>query len=113
MNKINKYECEKCNFKTNIKSRWESHIRTELHITGTRKKRSDCKEPLQCDRCEYKTKNKTLLIQHKLNEHASIEERKKEFRYYCENCDYGTFSIDLYNRHIQTDKHKKYEIRRN
>lgn len=37
-----------------------------------------------------------------------IEEREKEFTYYCKNCDHGTFSKDLHERHLQTEKHKKY-----
>jgi hypothetical protein len=34
---MNKYICEKCNYKTNITSRWNSHILTELHINGIKK----------------------------------------------------------------------------
>lgn len=111
MDEKSKYICEKCKFESNIKSRWNAHINTELHKTGKRKKRIDIKEPFKCNNCEYQTKNKTLLIQHQLNAHADIKERQKKFRYYCKNCDYGTFSIDLYNRHIETDKHKKSIIR--
>ena len=57
----NKYNCEKCNFKCNTKARWNAHINTQLHITGQRKKRNDYKEPLQCNKCEYKTKNRMIL----------------------------------------------------
>ena len=53
----NKYKCEKCNYGCNIPSRWEAHIKTTLHKTGQKKKRSDYKEPLKCEKCEYKTKN--------------------------------------------------------
>ena len=72
-----KYICEKCNFKCNITQGWKAHIKTSLHLTGERKKRKDIKEPLKCEKCEYKTKNKHLLLQHKLNEHATKEEREK------------------------------------
>lgn len=102
----NKYNCEKCNFKTNIKARWENHIDTELHKTGQRKKRCDFKEPLKCDMCSYETKNKTTLLKHKLNNHSSKEERLNNFKYYCKLCDYGTFSIDSFNIHNNTEKHK-------
>ena len=73
-----------------------------MHLTGERKKRKDIKEPLKCD---YKTKNIQLLLQHRLNEHGTIIEREKEFKYYCKICDYGTISKDIYERHINTDKH--------
>ena len=109
----NKYICEKCNFKSNIKSRWNAHINTELHKTGERKKRKDIKEPLKCEQCEYKTKNKLTLLQHKLNNHSNIIEREKEFKYYCKNCDYGTISKDLYDNHLNTERHKKYDLRHN
>ena len=98
-----KYICDKCEFKCNIISRWELHIKTEKHKTGHRKIRSDYKEPYKCEKCEYKTKNKLMLLQ--------IEEREKEFNYYCKKCDYGTISKDLYEKHINTEEHKKYDIR--
>jgi hypothetical protein len=106
-----KYICEKCNFKCNITQGWEAHIKTSLHLTGERKKRKDIKEPLKCEKCNYQTKNKQLLLQHKLNEHGTIGEREKEFKFYCKKCDYGTISKDLYERHINTEKHKKIEKR--
>jgi hypothetical protein len=106
-----KYICENCNFKVNIKTRWENHIMTEKHLLGQRKKRSDYKTPLKCEKCNYMTKNKTTLIQHYLNEHATIKERKEKFRYYCKDCDFGTFSIDLINVHNDTIKHKKQILR--
>lgn len=106
-----KYICEKCNFKVNTKIRWENHLITEKHLLGQRKKRSDYKEPLKCVKCTYMTKNKTTLIQHELNEHSTIKERAEKFKYYCKDCDFGTFSVDLMNIHNETNKHKKQIIR--
>ena len=106
-----KYECEKCRFKCNTKAQWEAHIKTTLHQTGERKKRSDTKEPYKCEKCEYKTKNKTTLKQHYLNDHGTLEEREKEFKRYCKVCDFGTFSIDIYINHIESEKHNKKIIR--
>ena len=103
----NKYICEKCNFKCNIISRWDVHINSEKHKFGKRKTRSDYKQPYKCENCNYITKNKLMLLQHKLNEHSIIEEREKGFKYYCKNCDYGTVSKDLYDNHINTNKHQK------
>jgi hypothetical protein len=109
--KTYKHICEQCKFKCNTKARWENHIKTELHKTGERKKRKDCKEPIKCERCEYKTKNNMLMKQHILNVHGTKEQREKEFKYYCKICDVGTYSIDLHNRHENTNKHKKFIIR--
>ena len=75
--KVNKYVCDKCNFKCNTKARWDAHINTELHKTGQRKLRSDYKEPYKCDKCDYKHKNITNYKIHILNNHSSKEERKK------------------------------------
>ena len=53
-----------------------------------------------------------MYKQHILNEHSTLEERKHGFSFYCELCDYGCFSIDLFNNHKITNKHNKY-IKRN
>jgi hypothetical protein len=49
----------------------------------------------------------TLKV-HKLNKHSSLEDREKEYTHYCKCCDYGSFSNDMYNIHIETIKHKYY-----
>ena len=105
-NKENKYICEKCNFKCNTKARWEAHINTTLHQTGIKKKRSDYKEPIKCDYCNYETKNITTLKMHKLNNHSTIEEKKKEFKYYCSYCDFGCLYENFMIKHNETTKHK-------
>jgi hypothetical protein len=100
-----KYICEKCNFKTRYESHWKLHIETELHKTGTRKKRSDAVGDYKCDKCEYKTINIINMKRHKLNDHSTKEERKKGYKYYCEYCDVGSFSEDMMNKHKNTKKH--------
>ncbi|QKF94506.1 zinc finger C2H2-type protein [Fadolivirus algeromassiliense] len=102
-----KYVCDKCNFKCNTKARWENHIKTELHKTGTRKKRKDYKQPMKCEYCEYETKNITTLKIHKLNKHSTNEDREKGFTYYCKPCDFGSFSEDSMKIHNDTNKHKQ------
>jgi len=106
-----KFNCDNCEYNCNYESEWIKHCNTELHKTGTRKKRSDYKESYECEKCEYKTRNIIILKQHKLNEHSNLEERKKEFKYYCELCDIGTFSKDLFNNHKKSNKHVKHESR--
>ncbi len=109
-NKKTKYECEKCNLNYNTKARLDAHINTELHKTGYRKKRSDYKDPYNCMDCDYKTKNIKMIKIHKLNKHSTKEERNNEYKYYCKLCDYGSFSIDSYNLHSNTIKHKYMEL---
>lgn len=106
-----KYNCDSCGFKCNYNSQWKIHIETELHKTGKKKKRSDCKAPLKCDICDYKTKNTITFKKHKLNEHGTKTEREENFKYYCKYCDFGTFSNDTMNIHNNTKKHKKQIIR--
>jgi hypothetical protein len=105
-----KFNCDKCNYKCKYESHWKNHLNTELHLTGQRKTRSDVKEPYKCEKCDYKTKNITTLKQHKLNEHSTREEREKEFKYFCSYCNFGTFSVDLFNKHNLTKKHKNFVL---
>ena len=50
-----------------------------------------------CDGINMKT--------HKLTKHSSTEQRKMEFKFYCEKCDFRTFGELLYTRHLETKKH--------
>ena len=106
-----KFICETCDYKCNFDSQWKIHCDTELHKTGKRKKRTDKTEVGQCKQCDYCTENYSLMLKHILNKHATIEERKEKFKYYCELCDFGTFSVDTFNVHNNSDKHKIYTLR--
>lgn len=110
---LSKYFCKKCDFSCNCLSIWRKHTETEIHKTGKRKKRCDCKCPYICERCKYETTNLTTFQKHILNEHSTKDEREKEFKYYCKYCDFGTFSIDTFNLHNNTKKHKKFIMRNN
>ncbi len=107
---MEKYNCEQCGYKTNLKSRWTVHINTELHKTGQRKKRSDCKEPVKCEHCDYKTKNNTSMKKHILNKHSDKDKREENFIFYCKFCDFGCFYVDIIKQHNETTKHKYNEI---
>ncbi len=100
------YYCDSCDYKCNVKSSWERHLLTSLHITGKRKERADKKDPYKCNHCEFKTKNKVAYKQHYLNFHGTKEERQKDFKFYCKYCDFGTFSNPIYTEHVNTEKHK-------
>lgn len=102
-----KYICQKCNYKTNLKNSYDRHLMTELHKTGQRKVRKDkIKEIYKCEKCKYTTKFKNNYKMHILNQHSNEEEKKKEFKYYCEVCNFGSFGKTYYDKHINTKKHK-------
>ena len=52
---------------------------------------------------QYLMKNN---LTHILNNHSSIEEKKKEYKYYCEYCDIGYLVEHKINTHLNTLKHK-------
>lgn len=107
MENNNNFICDKCNFICDSKARWEAHIKTELHVTGKRKKRSDYNEELhKCKNCNYETKNTTTMKTHILNKHSTLEDRKNKFSYFCVFCNFGSFYSDIYNVHVNTEKHK-------
>lgn len=106
---VYKYVCEQCRYKSNDIHRWNKHLTTELHKTGKRKVRCDFHGPYNCEECDYKTLNATTFKQHKLNEHSNKEKRETEFKFYCKVCDFGSFSKQLFEKHLTTDKHKIHE----
>ena len=44
-------------------------------------KRSDYKEPIKCDFCDYTTTNTVTIKKHMLNKHKTKEERKKSLNF--------------------------------
>ena len=101
-----KFVCESCNYKTNIKTRMEKHFNSELHKTGKKKIRSNYKGEYKCEKCDYSNINKYNYKEHYLNHHGTLEEREKEFKYYCKDCDYGTYSKKFIDNHNISTKHK-------
>jgi len=101
-----KYNCEKCNYKTNLKYSWTQHCNTTLHKTGKRKVRKDrIQENYKCSKCNYITTNNNNYLTHILNNHSTKEEKKNKFKFYCETCDFGVFVKSAYDKHIKTKKH--------
>jgi hypothetical protein len=81
-------------------------IESEKHKNnGKRKTRCDKVLEPKCKHCEYKTNNLTCMKVHCLTQHSTHEERKKEFKYYCDKCDFGTYAEILFTRHCETKKH--------
>ena len=101
-----KYSCDKCSYYTNTKLSFDRHVKSTLHITGQRKIRTDkLNKIFKCDKCNYETKNEYNNKTHYLNNHSTNEERKLQFTFYCEKCDFGCFTQSSYNIHIETKKH--------
>ncbi len=102
-----KYYCDKCKYGTNAKNHYSQHCKTTLHLTGKRKVRTDRKvDSYNCDICDYTATNHINYKSHKLNNHSTIEERKTQFTYYCDCCNFGVFMKSSYNKHMNTNKHK-------
>jgi len=79
--------------------------RIYLHYLHLLKTRSDKVLEPKCKYCEYTTKNLTCMKVHCLTHHSTKEDRKKEFKYYCDKCDFGTYAEILFTRHCETKKH--------
>jgi hypothetical protein len=108
MNSTYKYFCEKCNYRTNIRYSLIQHNKTELHKTGERgKKQIKKKEVFECSECEFKSTNKNNYLTHKLNNHSNKEERKKQFKYYCDICDFGVFTESSLEKHKNSLRHTR------
>jgi hypothetical protein len=110
-----KYICIPCNFKTKSIALWEVHEKTKKHqLDGkypkgyeNRKIRRDKKmgTEIKCKYCDYENQNIGNLKKHILNNHSTVEEREKEFKYYCKECNYGSFGKLEYDNHIKSKKH--------
>jgi hypothetical protein len=102
-----KFVCEKCNFRSYLKTALNKHLTTVFHLTGVRKKRTDYKESRHCDMCDYSTRNNIGLQKHILNNHKTLEEREKGFKFFCQKCNYGAFYKDAMDIHYSSNKHKQ------
>lgn len=106
-----KYFCEKCQYGTNIKKSIERHNESNYHITGIKtRKEKENKVSYECKECKenkYITDNKSNYILHKLNNHSTKEERKQQFKYYCDNCDFGVFTESSLEIHKHSLRHNR------
>ena len=95
-----KYDCEKGSFQTKFLSHWNEHTEWKKH-KGEKREVTE----LKCNFCDYETDKTTDMKQHYFNNHAIKDERQKEFKFYCEKCDFGCFIQLLFVRHLETLKH--------
>ncbi len=61
----------------------------------------------QCNVCEYKNRSNVSVETHYLTNHASEEERKEKYKYYCDKCLYGSMSVTGWRKHQETRMHKR------
>jgi hypothetical protein len=96
----NAYECKCCNYKCINVAHWKQHIETAKHKNmGKRLPRSDKMFEPKCKLCNYITTRTTNMKLHYLNKHGNRQERMRDFKYYCEGCDFGSFSKSLFKLH--------------
>ena len=60
----------------------------------------------KCSVCDYTHVNNMAVKTHYLFNHACEEERKKEYKFYCDFCKFGCMSKHAYDRHKKTKKHQ-------
>ena len=90
--------CKSCNYTTTKNSFWLKHIETDKH------KRNGAKKTTKCDLCEYETNTHWNLKGHKLQVHATAEERAKQ-KYYCNLCDVVFFCKAYMDKHMDGRNH--------
>jgi len=105
------YNCECCNYNCVFLSHWHQHCSSYKHKNnGIKKIRSDKQLNPICDLCGYFSNNLTNMKTHQLTKHSSNVDRKNKFTFYCDLCDFGTFTNILFKRHVETVKHKNKEV---
>lgn len=109
------YECNECKFVTVYLNSYKRHVANGKHNTKHNniitKKKKEKKEKIpeifKCNKCEYTSIYKHNRDNHYLKQHASEQERKKHFSYYCDACCFGTKSISGNKHHINSVDHNR------
>jgi hypothetical protein len=94
----NELFCKLCNYSARCISDWYKHLSSKKH------KRDGEKVSKSCSICNITFTNHWLLKKHYLNNHATIDERKKQ-KYYCELCDVVFFAKLYCDTHFKGIKH--------
>lgn len=102
---MSKYNCDVCGYICNYESHWTQHINSKKHKNNGIQSRSDKVLENKCKLCNFEAKNSSNVLVHILTKHSTPKERKEQFKYYCEKCDFGTFTEILFKRHEETKKH--------
>jgi hypothetical protein len=108
MNTTDKYVCNICKFSCKFESSWNKHILTDKHKNNgvyIRPKKNNIKSIKKCSVCDFIGAHNDALKIHYLSKHGTIEEKEKEFTYYCKICDFGSFYENTFKSHCETKKH--------
>jgi hypothetical protein len=60
------------------------------------------KYPDKCEKCNYEPTSNASYKKQKLIFHSSKKDKKINFKFYCEKCDFGTYAESLYKNHKNT-----------
>lgn len=99
------FYCEACDYTCIYESHWKQHTESKKHKNNGVQTRSDKVLEPKCKLCSFESNNLTNMTVHILTKHSTSEQRKKGFKYYCEKCDFGTFTQILFTRHQEAKKH--------
>ncbi|KAL7631667.1 UNVERIFIED_CONTAM: hypothetical protein RMT77_018036 [Armadillidium vulgare] len=104
---FSRYKCEFCNYKTNTKASFTTHLNThEAPISFSNSEEEVNKTLLECSDCSFKTKRKSAFVSH-VSQHTN-----KTFLN-CFECDFQTPNEDELDSHIQSHtKTKKENVKR-
>ena len=105
MTEIKKFTCEQCHISFLYKSKYDTHLKSKKHTGEAKKTRLDKIFEPQCRYCNFVAAHLTSMQTHLLTKHSTLEERQKQFKYYCKECDFGTMGEILWKRHQETKKH--------
>jgi hypothetical protein len=94
-----KYYCNMCEYKTNIKSAYDKHTKSAKHLRG------GTSVSYKCLSCDYIATTRWNLYMHNASLHMT-KEQKKNMQYYCEICDCLCFSKLYFKNHTESSLHK-------
>ena len=94
--------CESCNFKAISKNKWDIHLTSQKHQRNGKSK----SEFNFCNICNYWCLYKHHLDIHKIVCHGTIEQ-KKTATFYCECCNKAFYCKMFYDKHNNSNNHKK------
>ena len=99
-----KYVCKICNYSTNRKSNYTRHINSVKHKKTINEQNEQNEQEIHA---KSKKKKKTKITETKITETKDDKLMNNDAEYTCDICSYSTIHYNNYNRHIETEKHKR------
>ncbi len=91
------YNCEKCNYSTTFKQRYQVHLLSKKHVEDEHIIKS-----YECKKCNYSTVYKHCYDSHLLSKKHTDEKKIRE----CKCCRFKCKTLQQFDRHYETKKHK-------